>query len=62
MLGTTAGIISRLLVTPISQITVRQQTSSSSHDNEDSDVVEPNSQPSVREICSQIYEERGWTG
>lgn len=58
----TAGIISRLVTTPISQITVRQQTSSSAHDHDESDSMAPSKKQTVREICSQIYDERGWTG
>lgn len=77
-LGSLAGSIAKGLTTPLSQITVRQQSESSSAQKisakvkgkmpqkaveADSDSDdEPPAENSVTQIVHDIYEERGWLG
>jgi len=76
-LGSIAGMAAKLVVTPISQITVRQQSTSSRANKvsakvrgkapekaqEDSDSEDEEAgENSITQICNDIIAERGWRG
>ena len=71
-IGMVAGVISRAFVTPLSNVTVRKQTSATSvsKDKESAAVGEDNDDdegdfgngPSSMAIAREIVDEKGWTG
>ena len=73
-LGCLAGIVAKALVSPLSNVTVRQQTGRSQKgkqpakpreggdDDDDSDDDAAFATGSILRVAQEIYEEKGWSG